>query len=600
MQLRLGVVPVLVLSVSLVPAAVQGFKGEEHEALSDLAFAVALASLGPQTALDTDDLRRRFADCAPDAETRKLACDCAAHPEKAKCGSAAAVCVPLGRLTRAVDRVIRPEGLVPSARLHLDGDYDLEAPGRCDPPTTLSTDTVERALRRHQDTDELFRFAACRAEKKVEQFWNWRPAVHENAGHFEACAAARYNALHALALGLAAEGSEEPFVALAAEAVALHFLQDSFAPGHLLTPRSGSVDILARGMHNGFNRCGAPIFVADERLAEPAAALSRVLTDRPTELVKRALEDLSLSVDDLAAQHRPCASKSIRCHTEALEGACFYGDGKLAGSRQALDLVLLSAASIRQVLAAPGAPPGGPPRAPMRIVFEEWSAGTKGSSDRLPNEDTLRRPCLVLTTSATATGCAEPAGALAGFEPLCAQERDRFSMSPRNLELSLAYLVGDSGRSTGWRVEVGLPFGSPSDGDVRRLGNGDQPPASPSDPHPGYFPGGIRGVDKGLLISWNLQAEEWDDYQALGLTLRPWFVAIRHRGWDFMWSPEVGWKWYTSDQRTTDRAVWGSHVAVGYGVLFLDLGFERGSLLEADGRHRRSSNYSLGVRFQIP
>jgi hypothetical protein len=67
-----------------------------------------------------------------------------------------------------------------------------------------------------------------------------------------------------------------------------------------------------------------------------------------------------------------------------------------------------------------------------------------------------------------------------------------------------------------------------------------------------------------------------------------------------MWSLEGGWKWYSSPLRHTDRGVWGSHLAVGYGVIFVDLGWERGSLLEADGNHKRNSNYSLGLRVQVP
>jgi len=470
----------------------------------------------------------------------------------------------------------------------------------------VTTKTMKEKLGGSLSESAVIQFASCRAEKKVKHFWTWFLAAHQNTSHFEACAAAKYNALHHLAIELATESgqarprAESLFVAFAAEAVALHFLQDSFAPGHLLTPRGGSTDIIGRGIHNTHNRNGAPAFVTDAApLPEIRDALQRVLRGSPnSDAVKKAIETL-LNRTSPSDSHPSCTEETL------VKSALYFGDRKLPCRQQAIEMVLVSAASIREVLLAQTADP-------LRIVFQDWSAQPQTTdNERLPEEErpaenTLWRPWLLVTNSASAELPAEQRAAmtLAGFESKqLATRLDRFHASLRNPELSVARVFGDSGQEPGWRAEAALPFGSANDIDIQRRDRTSDAlvPCTEKDQDPCYFQeqSGLRQF--GLPLTWNLQGETWPGYDSLGLTLRGWPLTRRKGklGWDLMAGVEAGWKWYFSEARNTSRGVWGGHVAAGLGILFLDLGFERGSMLVGKD-HKRNSNYSIGLRFQVP
>ncbi len=599
---RLGAIAALIAGLVAFVQPAAAFKKREHEALSTLALAVALESLQGEVPADVEaEIRAWFLECSPDAEARKKAC----KKDESRC-------VPFGLLTHAVDKVIRPEGLIPSRRLHVEEQNErfkqelLLAPKRCVEAQSLTTRTMRRALKKMPSESEIIRFASCRAEKKVRHVGNWLVAVHQNTSHFEACAAAKYNGLHRLAIELAAESAqkgadaESLFVAFVAEAVALHFLQDSFAPGHLLTPRSGSTDIIARGMHNTHNRAGARVFIADgEPWAGLEGALQQVLQGGPQrETVQKAANELSIRSED-SASPSPCKRQTPDETTAPIKSSLYFGDGKLRCRRQALEMVLLSAASIREVLLAGKADP-------LRIFFHDWSAQPQEDDADRPAEAKLFRPWLFIAPSASEglSGEQIPSTALASFEPKQRANRlDRFHTSLRNPELSVAQVFGDSDQEPGWRAEIALPFGSPSDVDIQRRDktSNDLVPCTEEDPDACYFRKESRRRQFGLPLTWNLQGENWAGYDALGLTLRPWVFARRKGklGWDLMASGEAGWKWYFSEARDTSRWVWGGHVAAGLGIVFLDLGFERGSMLVGKD-HKRNSNYSVGLRVQIP
>jgi hypothetical protein len=589
--------------VSAQPSA--AFKEKEHEALSTLALAVAIESLRGEIPADLiDEVERQFLQCSVKEKDRKDAC----RDKKSQC-------VAFGILTRAVDKVRRPEGLIPSRSLHLEDilneDPELygelqKAPERCHELQSPTTEKMEKTLRKNLDEEELFNFTSCRAERKVRQVWNWLLAVHQNASHFEACAATRYNVLHHLAVKLTAgngqAGGGPLFVALAAEAVALHFLQDSLAPGHLLTPRSVSTDILARGMHNLHNRLGAPMFFNS---VEPLAGLERGLASvlsqsSPPALVTEAARELSLCPHMLQVARQACKQ---RLSSDPFDAApCYFGDGRLAGERQAVDLILLSAASIREVLL------GGAPGEPLRIEFNEWSAlPTTSGSGNVMDLDSLWGPSLSIMSPASADLAAQvqpPPTALAGFKK--ADGRDRFTMSLRHPEIAVAQVFGDSDQGVGWRAEVGWPSGDPNDRHIRRRRTTDKedelvPCEEKNEDFCRFTSPGLMQRALGVPATWSFQAEEWSDYEALGLMMRGWLpIRMGRIGWDFLWGLEIGQKWYFSEARDTSRFVWGSHVAFGLGVIFIDLGFQRGNRLFEDGGQSRNSFYSAGVRFQIP
>jgi hypothetical protein len=598
----LGVAFIVGFMVFSQPSA--AFKEKEHEALSTLALAVAIESIREEVPADlVGEVERQFLQCSVKEKDRKDAC----RGKKSQC-------VPFGILTRAVDKVIRPEGLIPSRGLHLDDimDEDPElnkerkkTPPRCHELQSPTTAKMEKTLRENLDEATLFNFTSCRAERKARQFWNWLLAVHQNASHFEACAAARYNVLHGLAVELAAgarrEGGDPLFVALVAEAVALHFLQDSLAPGHLLTPRGESTDILARGMHNVHNRIGAPVFFSS---AEPLASLEKKLAgilsqESPFPVVAEAVKELSLVSQTIEDSRPECRKRSPG---DPSDPACYFGDGQLKGKRQAVDLVLLSAASIREVLL------GGAPGEPLRIEFNEWSALPTSDGGNVVDESSLLRPSLRIV-SPVAGDLAQlqpPPQALAGFEQRGAYDRDRSTVSLRNPEIAVAQVFGDSDQGVGWRAEVAWPGGEPNERDIRRRRKKDEqdelvPCEEKNENSCRFTSPGLMQRALGVSAAWNFQGEEWSDYEALGLMLQAWRpIRMGRIGWDFLWGVEIGQKWYFSEARDTSRFVWGSHVAFGLGVIFVDLGFQRGNRLFEDGGQSRNSFYSAGIRFQIP
>jgi hypothetical protein len=87
-------------------------------------------------------------------------------------------------------------------------------------------------------------------------------ATHNNTDHFQNYALALFGRWHGEALRAARV--DEPgalFRALAFSAVADHFLEDSFAPGHDLTPRYGMYDPVALSWHDAFNASGRELGV---------------------------------------------------------------------------------------------------------------------------------------------------------------------------------------------------------------------------------------------------------------------------------------------------------------------------------------------------
>ena len=83
-------------------------------------------------------------------------------------------------------------------------------------------------------------------------------ASHNNADHFQGSVLYLFDHWHTNAMREAAraDNARTLFRALANEAIADHFLEDSFAPGHLLTPRSAMSDAVALSWHDAFNDRG--------------------------------------------------------------------------------------------------------------------------------------------------------------------------------------------------------------------------------------------------------------------------------------------------------------------------------------------------------
>ncbi len=588
----------LLLAWAISPPA-QAFKGREHDTLSTVGLWLALEA--EKDPLFTSGIERLFLQCTGEDLKKSK------EPDRDK---GAEACLPFGQITVAVDRVFRPEGLVPAAEKTYSEPPEAVSADfakRC--KRSLISDKVELFLAAKPSAVERLRFVAERIRKKQGDFLNFLLAVHRNSSHFEACAAMAYQRFHDLALYLAKtkrpEDAEHGWIdPLIAEAVALHFLQDSFAPGHLQTPRSASTDLISRGLHNRGNKDGAMAYLRRDRDLENLLSLLRKnIQKEPSDRPHWA--DLSTLLPN-EAEALPLFPEPTSDAERAGAEIEFFGDGLLQG-RPAVALTLLSALSIQEVLRAGR---GEKEQPHLRIDFIPWSAEVqKGTSDDL-SKQTLHRPGFDLRRGPRPTREAVAEPGLAGFFPREQGEdgRDRFSMRLANFEVAAGLLVGDSDQENGTRVEVTLPFGGPSDDDIRRRKDGKLADCKTGEEDekgkvssPCTFQSAGNRIALGVVVSWSLQFDRWEHYDAVGFMVRglyPW--RVKNLGWDLALAGEVGQKWYESPVRSTSRFVWGGRASLGLGIVFADLGFERGSRLLPNGEQQRNTSYLLGVRVQLP
>lgn len=92
-----------------------------------------------------------------------------------------------------------------------------------------------------------------RLKRRLKHLW----ATHNNTKHFQQDAVDAYATAHKRALE-----AKNLCDALWYEAIALHYLQDFFSPGHVVTPRVGSTDVVSGSLHDRYNKRGADIIVA--------------------------------------------------------------------------------------------------------------------------------------------------------------------------------------------------------------------------------------------------------------------------------------------------------------------------------------------------
>ncbi|MCB1035555.1 MAG: hypothetical protein KDD47_17165 [Acidobacteria bacterium] len=219
-------------------------------------------------------------------------------------------------------------------------------------------------------------------------------ATHRNKSHFREFAADLYSDLHARAITQSEEGHSE--LALRTEAVALHFLQDLFAPGHLASARADFSDPASGSLHDRFNHKGLPFWVQPGELwCRELIAAQKVSTDglrsppdpsckRPLRLEREDLEAFAKIVGPCEGNH--AHSGAFAPGAPAMGEYHAFGDGALLDDRS-LDendrihrtfLVLASAWSIRQVL--------NPPLEAERlgICFQRQSARTKTAKEGAP------------------------------------------------------------------------------------------------------------------------------------------------------------------------------------------------------------------------
>jgi hypothetical protein len=543
------------------PAA--AYDGREHETLSTLSLELALEMRETRLGEQRRQLRALLLECR----------ECAVDP---RLGTLRAI--PFGRLASSPDVLFHPEWMV-----RADGQSGAPDPKRCGDP---QLDSLSKDFIPSFDRDlEVYRTTSARLRARLRPSLHRVIAVHRNIAHFEACAADEYNRLHGLAMTRAAarRGREELglLVPLLTEALALHFLQDSFPPGHLLTPRTNASDIVARGMHQYNNRQGAEVSVAPDSsvLRDILAALEKTVAGR------RLLDEIAVSPEEIAA-----------FRSEMPAAVTFHGDGALpsrkrprigAGGARA-ELLLMVAVTTRSILdvldaGLPAEPAEEAPAGRTRLAFSPWRAKRNANykSSLAVDKETLRRPALKLQWESEQ---------ILGYPDERSSDLDRFGGFLYEISGSILYSEGDPDHP-GRRVELGLLSGGPGQGDIEILGD-------EGDRMPQLFPDRFR---QGLAFSFLGSYETWANYEDYGVSILVLPVVARTSRMhaNFYLGAELGEKLYLAENVHEYRTFWGGRAGLGLGVLFLDFGMERESRVTPTGKVERCRTYSLGVRAHL-
>ncbi len=187
------------------------FESDEHRAAANAAFQVALAMAG-------------------------------AAPKESGAGEAIAAMAQVdgryGDITACVDYFLYPEKM-------LAFQWNRE--------TTIANE-AEVPARASYPLEALAKVCSRETSRLMQ-------ASHSNHAHFQQDLLVSLRVWHAMAISLARD-EDNWYGALMVNAIADHYLQDFFAPGHVVTPRDIMTDVPATAMHDAANDRGA-MFVAD-------------------------------------------------------------------------------------------------------------------------------------------------------------------------------------------------------------------------------------------------------------------------------------------------------------------------------------------------
>ncbi len=167
--------------------------------------------------------------------------------------------------------------------------------------------------------------------------WRYLSASHDNAGHFQEPALRNHTYWHAAALAHARAGNSG--LALLAEAYAVHFLEDFFAPGHMVVHRETIGDLPALSEHDRVNRKGLPFTVREAALEDLFSSLD-------------VAAEVAFSEAELEFA-RPEAWATVRSRLGESRSVHLFGDGSLRDQPAQFALVAAAASvSIREVLSS--------------------------------------------------------------------------------------------------------------------------------------------------------------------------------------------------------------------------------------------------------
>lgn len=201
---RLLIILLSVLILSIIPGQSCGFSGEEHVLVSNHAFRVSLAHAEKNRLISGEEAQALKA-CFMENDAMNY-----------------------GHLSKIVDDVTDPSKLVKLYGPDIDAGRGVDC---------------ARAKKLFQDRKILF------LDKIM--------ASKYNEDHFQGKTLTKFREFNDLAQLYALRGNL--VWALVLNAFAAHYLEDFFAPGHVLTPRTEVNNISARALHDSWNNQGADL-----------------------------------------------------------------------------------------------------------------------------------------------------------------------------------------------------------------------------------------------------------------------------------------------------------------------------------------------------
>jgi hypothetical protein len=423
---------------------------------------------------------------------------------------------------------------------------------------------------------------AKRAARNPKAFLARQWAAHNDATHFQGRALESWRVYHQRALDNAVS---DPGLALLAEAVALHYLQDFLAAGHEVTPRAGMHDAAAGQLHDHFNRRGVGFVI------------------RPS-------DDLSRSVNALVASGARTAAQGL-AYGEAVgtDRPDWQGDGALSknpAGLQATFVAALSTLSITEVFAASvhgqsrglepcfsqrEAKPFGqqhPRRRPNESDAEYEKRRTKAVRSALPDPNTFAGPeggVRMVDRGSSVLPAVSPCGD-APLEGRYLTRRDP-ELTRDDYSLSGMYIRSEAavGKDSGaLRLNVDLLF---------LLTANDSPGSVTNTETHEPFHGWGLDLKMGSGGPTFLFA---DRYKAFGLLYDYWLpTRLRGAAWGFRVAPRR-YDYTTAQPWRLDA---GLQASLGVEVFNLVAAVERGHAVVRDGRFRPDYFASVGADFSF-
>jgi hypothetical protein len=289
------------------PHQASAFESDEHRVMSDLALAVARSMVNAQMPAGE---RLQEVDAAM-----------------------AGLQGHYGTITACVDYFLTPEKI-------------LALPWASGTPAYASPDALP----------ELGRYSLEQLQSRCAS-WSLRlmQASHSNHSHFQHDLMMALRAWHqeAVAVSHPPPGSKgNVFAGLFINAMSDHYLQDYFAPGHIVTPRESMTDLQATAMHDLANKMGVefvPAVQAAPALREVLLYLCPSLAASPDTATCDAPQ--GVPPDLLAAAGMDKRAAAIRTLLAPEPAPIkFKGDGQLMGDSQLAQRLLLLAVQVRAIL----------------------------------------------------------------------------------------------------------------------------------------------------------------------------------------------------------------------------------------------------------